>query len=397
MKKYIAFVIAFITLLSSSSLLAESSVGAIWKDFSLEYDSHKKRNALQIGDNIVAFQRSHGGWRKGLVVDRSYTAYELEKLKKQELAYEKQFDTATSGIYSHKSSTFDNDATHSYIRYLLRISKATNLEKYKKATIRALMYVLSAQYDTGGWPQNYPNTSSYGGNVTFNDGAMVGVLTALNEAKSKEYAFIPNELRTRIELSLLKGIEYILRTQIVQGGIHTGWAAQYDSNFNATTGRLYELTAIDTSVTSDVIRFLMKDEVPSSNVISSVISSVKWLRSVKIRNTIMEKIYSFEKLKPLITFTRESGNEKRSLRVHKGRGFDYKIVKKNGKNVRPIWARLYSITGSQPIFGDSDGNLFFHLSDIDYERRTGYRWYGYWPARVIDKEYMKWCAEHCPL
>ena len=30
------------------------------------------------------------------------------------------------------------------------------------------------------------------------------------------------------------------------------------------------------------------------------------------------------------------------------------------------------------------------LSQVALERRTGYAWYGYWPARILEKDYPMW-------
>ena len=46
---------------------------------------------------------------------------------------------------------------------------------------RGLDFLLAAQYPNGGWPQFFPLRDDYSRHVTFNDGAMVGVLRLLRE------------------------------------------------------------------------------------------------------------------------------------------------------------------------------------------------------------------------
>ncbi|GAJ13239.1 unnamed protein product, partial [marine sediment metagenome] len=48
-----------------------------------------------------------------------------------------------------KDSTLDNGATHMQMRYLARVYYATGLERFKRAFIKAVDYLLEAQYDNG--------------------------------------------------------------------------------------------------------------------------------------------------------------------------------------------------------------------------------------------------------
>ena len=61
-------------------------------------------------------------------------------------------------------------------------------------------------------------------------------------------------------------------------------------------------------------------------------------------------------------------------------------------NAEPIWARFYDLKMQRPLFADRDGEAKARLSDLGYERRNGYAWYGDWPAALIDREYPAWRA-----
>lgn len=55
-----------------------------------------------------------------------------------------------------------------------------------------------------------------------------------------------------------------------------------------------------------------------------------------------------------------------------------------------IWARFYDLKTNQPILGDRDNSVHTKVSDISFERRNGYGWYGNWPQKLVEKEYPKW-------
>ena len=61
-----------------------------------------------------------------------------------------------------------------------------------------------------------------------------------------------------------------------------------------------------------------------------------------------------------------------------------------------MWARFYEIGTNRPIFSDRDGIPKRELSEIGYERRNGYAWLGYWPQRLLEREYPAWRDEVDP-
>jgi PelA/Pel-15E family pectate lyase len=61
-------------------------------------------------------------------------------------------------------------------------------------------------------------------------------------------------------------------------------------------------------------------------------------------------------------------------------------------NAPPLWSRFYAIGANLPIFSGRDGVIRYRLSEIERERRTGYRWYVDRPRRLIEEEYPRWRA-----
>jgi PelA/Pel-15E family pectate lyase len=55
----------------------------------------------------------------------------------------------------------------------------------------------------------------------------------------------------------------------------------------------------------------------------------------------------------------------------------------------PLWARYYSLTTGKPIFGDRDKSIHDDVMELSLERRNGYGWYGDGPKKALSK-YAEW-------
>jgi PelA/Pel-15E family pectate lyase len=59
-------------------------------------------------------------------------------------------------------------------------------------------------------------------------------------------------------------------------------------------------------------------------------------------------------------------------------------------DVSLLWARFYEIGTNYPLFLDLEGNVYYALSQISHERRTGYDWLGDWPREFLTEQYPVW-------
>jgi PelA/Pel-15E family pectate lyase len=59
-----------------------------------------------------------------------------------------------------------------------------------------------------------------------------------------------------------------------------------------------------------------------------------------------------------------------------------------------MWARFYELETNRPFFCSRDGIKRFDLSEISDERRNHYSWLGYWPERLLEREYPAWVKKH---
>ncbi len=316
--------------------------------------------AVRIADNVLLYQRNTGGWRQNIDMARVLSEKDKAQLRKDK---------------NKEDSTLDNGATHTQMRYLARVYGATKLERFSRAFLKAVDYLLEAQYPNGGWPQRYPNLSGYARYITFNDEAMVGAMTVLRDIAERKppYTLVDEQRRKKAEKAVQKGIECILKCQIIVDGKRTAWCQQHDEkNFKPRPARAFEPVAICGGESIGVVKFLMSIDHPAPQIIEAVQAAVAWFDRVKL--TGIRQVQRPDKSKK--------------------RGYDNVIIK--DPTATPIWARFYQIGTNRPIFGDYDGKVYYAMSEISSERRTGYGWYGYWPADLLARDYPAWQKKWAP-
>ncbi|KAF5033037.1 Pectic acid lyase [anaerobic digester metagenome] len=382
--RYKYFISYFIIFIVIPSLAVANNM--TWSNFSYEKDFYSSQEAIIIADRIVQTQRCSGGWGKIISPDKHVSLAVLIRDQFDANLY----DQRNFYKFSHRSSTIDNNATHSHIRFLLRSAKVTRNKKYSLAALLGIKYLLSAQYPTGGWPQNFPNTSSYGGYVTFNDGAMVGVMIALREASSGEYDFIDASVRHDADQAFWRGIDFILKSQIIVDGEKTAWCAQHDPvNYAPVGGRTYELPSISGSESVGIVKLLMGISDPTLQVKDSIKSAVAWFEKTKIIGFDYLKIYDSKFNQSIILeYKEDPQSNSKKVRSFQGRGYDNILVP--SKSAKPLWARFYDLENQRPFFVGWDGLKKYDVSKIDIERRTGYKWYGRWPESLLQSDWPKW-------
>ncbi len=296
--------------------------------------------AEEIAENILSWQSELGGWPKN--VDVAGKPYE--------------------GDRAELKPTFDNSATTDELRFLARIYDETHDKAYKDAFERGFDYIIDAQYPTGGWPQYYPPSSHYHRYITFNDGAMVRLMVFLKEVVENEdyYGFLDSHRENAAKEAFKDGIQCILKCQIKVDGKLTAWCAQHDEkNYEPRPGRAFELVSISGSESVGIVEMLMDLEDPGDEVIEAVDAAVAWFKEVQIKGIRIEV---------------RDGN---------------KVVVEDA-GAPPLWARFYEIGSNRPFFCGRDGIKKYDILEIESERRNGYRWYGNWPQRLIEKDYPAW-------
>jgi PelA/Pel-15E family pectate lyase len=311
-----------------------------------------------VADNMLVFQQKNGGWPKHLSgktfdYNRQFSDDEKKFIKSQ---------------LADKDVTIDNKATTKEIRYLIKQFKKDNNAAYLKAAENGIKYLLEAQYKNGGFPQYYPDNSSYRHLITYNDDAMINALNILWDVAHKADGFeaVDASLVPKAEKAIERGIQCILRTQIKVKKQLTAWCAQHDeNNFQPADARKFELASISGSESVGIVRFLMKVENPSPEIKKAITAAMEWFDKSKVVGYKMEDVPA----------------------PNLPKGKDRKLV---ADSASVIWARFYDIDSNTPFFSGRDSHKVWKMEEIEHERRIGYAWYGTWPKDLLEKEYPKW-------
>lgn len=329
-----------------------------WGDEVLRQDTawYASAAARAMADSVIAYQSPQGGWPKST-----------------DLATPPRSAGDIPRPGDGRANTIDNGATTTPMRFLALVTHATGDVRYRASFERGVRYLLAAQYANGGWPQFYPLREGYYSRITYNDDAMVNVLRLLRDVASGTgpYAFTDGALRPLADAAVQRGIDVILRTQIRQEGTRTAWCAQYDETTLAPAwARAYEPPSLSGSETVGIVRFLMEVEQPSPAIVSAIEGAVAWLEAVAITGLRVED------------FTDAQGQR------------DRRVVADPA--AERIWARFYALDTHRPIFLGRDSVVRYDYAGIERERRTGYAYYGRWPASLVSTEYPRWRGRHRP-
>ncbi|PWT93761.1 MAG: pectate lyase [Blastocatellia bacterium] len=347
--------LATIMFLTAPFVLAQTGSQVRWKEILKQPDTwYASPDATRIADNVLVYQRESGGWPKNIDM-----AQPLDEKAKADLAqHQKDID-----------STIDNGATYIQLSFLARTFTARKLERHREAFLKGFDYLLKAQYSNGGWPQFYPDLRGYYKHITYNDDAMIGVMTLLRDVAEKRsnFLFVDDERRHKASVAVQNGIECILKTQVVVGGKRTVWCAQHDEiTLAPAKARTYELPSLSGGESVGIIRFLMSIEKPTPAVIDAIKSAVEWFQESQLTG---------------IKWVATPDNSK----LH---GFDRIVIR--DPSAGPLWARFYEIETNRPIFVGRDGVVKYNVAEIEDERRNGYSWYVDSAVSLLKDDYPKW-------
>ncbi|PWW02398.1 PelA/Pel-15E family pectate lyase [Paenibacillus cellulosilyticus] len=297
-------------------------------------------DGLALADQIVANQNSDGGWKKDYAT--------------------------TSGDWA--LSTIDNKTTTSEITVLAKTYKQTGTAKYLTSLQKGIDRLISGQYSNGGWPQIFGSPSdSYHTHITYNDDAIVHVLTLLTSVanKSGDYTFIDSTRAANASTAVTKGIQCIINTQITNSdGTKTAWGQQHDkTTLLPATGRAYELPSVASSESAGIVSYLKTISSPSNDVKNAINNAIGFFTKVKITGTKVTKVYDSS-------------------------GTLTDVVVSSDSSASPIWTRFYELNTNKPVFFDRDGSTHYAMSELSQERRIGYAWYGTWPSSLVTAGYV---------
>ncbi len=310
-----------------------------------------------VAERMLIYQRNNGGFPqpKGDPIDYQKT---LSKSLINSLLAEKNFLDAT----------IDDKATTREINGLVAAFRKTKNPAYIQAAENGIRYLLRAQNNAGGWGQFFPDSSGYHKHITYNDNAMIDVMYVMKNTAEATNGFeaVDKTLIPAAQKAVAKGIDCILKTQVIQHGKLTAWCAQHDRNtLKPAKARMFELPSISGNESVGIIKFLMTIEKPSPEIKQAIKSAVAWLESVKIVGLKVENIKD----------------------VSQPKGKDRIVVPDPNST---IWARFYELETNKPFFAGRNSVVKYSLAEIENERRVGYAYYGTWPSTLLTKDYPEW-------
>jgi len=197
---------------------------------------------------------------------------------------------------------------------------------------------------------------------------MTNVMTMLRDvaAGRGDVAFVDPPTRQKCQRAFERGVECTLNLQIKVDGRLTAWAQQYDDKtLQPAKARAYELPSISADESEDIVLLLMELPQPSERARTAIDAAAAWYEASKITG------------KRVATVTGPQYEN----------GKDRVLV--DDASAPPMWARFYDIDTNKPFFSSRDGVKRWAMSEISWERRNHYSWYGPWGKNVLD-HYAQW-------
>jgi PelA/Pel-15E family pectate lyase len=325
-------------------------------DFKLSFEAgdawYAGEEAKSLADAILSYQTPSGGWSKHLGFSQGPRKPGTQWTSQNE-----------PGQPPHYLATFDNSSTTAEMEFLANVWLATKREDCKEAFIRGLDFISAAQYPNGGWPQVYPLEGKYHDDIAFNDNAMTNILELLKGIADNEpcYAFLDESRRKQAADALAKGIDCLIKSQIVQDGRKTVWCAQFDPlTLQPSNARKMEPATLSGLESARTLKFLMTLKNPSPEIVACVESGLKWFEDVKITSVGTKEVD----------------------------GKTIYVADPASTEVR--WARFYDLKTSKPVFPGRDGVLYETFEAMAANNKLGYDFYTSQPNSIITNSQKKW-------
>lgn len=207
-----------------SQVWVQSGTPMVGMAFLDAFDATKDRvyldAAQKAADALIYGQHRLGGWHYAIDFEpKGLRNWYKTKASKFKWGMEEQ-------RFYNGNATFDDSNTSSATRFLLRFYLASKSEKYRQPLLKALDFMLIAQYPNGAFPQRFPlrhdfvhdGFPDYTSYYTLNDGAAKGNIEVLLEA----YQHLGDK---RYLESAKRAVDFLIAVQGPED--QAGWAEQY--------------------------------------------------------------------------------------------------------------------------------------------------------------------------
>jgi len=220
---------------------------------------------------LIWGQHPSGGWNYLIDFDSAGLEKWYEDVASKCWGWEEYY-------HYYGNATFDDEVTVSAARFLLEVYLTTKSDKYKEPLLKAINFILDAQYENGAWPQRFPIMNDYGHDghadytpyYTYNDDVIHGNIMFLLDAHK---ALGVDDYKK----AAVRGMDFYLISQMPMP--QAGWALQYDLNMQPAWARSYEPASIATGQTVRNIRDLQKFYriTGDSKYLAPIPNAIEWL------------------------------------------------------------------------------------------------------------------------
>ena len=276
-------------------------------------------------------------------------------------------------INAYGRSTLDNRSTYSHIEYLARVYQQLPNQKYIAAIEMGVDWLIEAQHPgSGGFAGADVNA------ITYNDDVMTGTLQVLRQIGFDDelYGFLNQDIRQKALSAYEKGLDCILKTQIIINDELTAWGQQHShESLEPIWARDYEPPSITANESVGILVLLMEIENPSPEIKAAIIAGCEWLASVKISGIKITRIPA----EPVVIG---------------GRYSEYEQIEEPAPDSYSLWARFYDLQTQKPVFYDWGRKQVSSFNELSRERRGGYHYYGNWPDSLLSNQYPQWKKLH---
>ena len=227
------------------------SVGRVFLDaYTTTGDEDYLRYAKAAANALIAGQHPTGGWHYFIDFDPAGVQDWYERVASKCWGWEEYY-------HYNGNCTFDDNTSTGAADFLLDVYMTTQDPRYYGPLLKAIGFLLNAQYPLGGWPQRYPlaydhpydGLADYTALYTFNDDIIVGNIDFLLKA----YRLLG---RDEYRQAALRGMRFAALAQC--GAPQAGWAQQYDMELRPRGARNCEPRALSTGLTAQMVLYLME-------------------------------------------------------------------------------------------------------------------------------------------
>lgn len=366
--------------------------------------------ADSVVSNVLASQLPSGGWSKNVnffthreehpedvmlgTIDNNATTTEIRFLMRYYL-----LNASSAGLTADDLMLLQDLAQQEVGNTLFRPNIfSTHKEIVKCSYISALKgieYILMMQYANGGFPQYYPRADHYHAFITFNDNAMLNVLRLLDDVSHLrgDFSILSEGLAQLSGVAFRKGVDCILKCQIVKNGKPTVWCQQHDPVTLAPQhARAYELPSFVSAESVDIVQFLMSLPQQNDSIRYAVDGAMRWFVEHAIvgmqRQDFVDSLGRRD-YRMVMSTQAETGDVSDANGLQSATSDLHKSQKKSSR----LWARFYDLTTDRPFFCGRDGIPHERVEDIEHERRNGYAWFTNSPERLFLMYKQFFCIE----